>query len=306
MSELSTSIQERSSYTSFSDVTKDIEGPDERFNNLKFAPGAVSFNVENEHCSFFVKKDQSVLAAEKKVIDKSVEQLTEKVNAVDKRVESATKNLEKAKEAGVDITKKTFLSKLGSLALSVGGLVAATAATVVTGGIATPFLLLALGNVAISAGDAYCAYQSAFNNISYPCGTDSVGNFIFKLQCRDSSTRSREQKFPWADGFSMALRGLCACTNPFILGASNQFMSVVGVRAEQGWNQFKTELDEVKLAQVERDLSQLPGEATTKLREQIIEVKKKIQEYREINDAVFEHKQNQFKEHRAKSTFLFG
>ncbi|RYV02204.1 hypothetical protein SOPP22_11615 [Shewanella sp. OPT22] len=164
-----------------------------------------------------IKRYENNVRASNKV-DNIKQRATTLENQIEKHITEATESLGEAEKGKLQIPKKTFWSKIGILGVSLISLAGAALATAFTGGIASPFIVIALANVAICAGDAYCAYQSAYNDKEFTCGTDSVANFFAWLDKK--YVKDNDDKYDsWMTGASSLIRTLCMCTNPLILGS---------------------------------------------------------------------------------------
>ena len=156
-----------------------------------------------------------------------------------------------------------------------------------TGGIASPFIAIAiaLANVAICAGDAYCAYQSVYNGKQFACGNDSVANFFSWLDTKFEK-QSEPQYHPWMTAASVLIRGLCMCTNPLVFGSCygpSQKFDIGLSRAFTDSKLIKYRV-ELELATKNVKMTDELSNKVEKLKEQLMEIEESANELSEARN----------------------
>jgi len=139
--------------------------------------------------------------------------LTESQTAAVKKIEQFAKSLKVADQAGVQLARATFMSKLLGVGVCTVAVVVATALTGASFGVGAAFLAVASVRLAVAVGDAACAYK-AYTELcetpprkTLPLGANSLGNFLYMTAFRnekDSDQRVRKATLA-AGAVSLAL-----------------------------------------------------------------------------------------------------
>lgn len=142
-----------------------------------------------------MQREQTVESVRARSNATAQERVGARTAVAEKRLEVAASKVQEARDNGVSLAKASFFKKLLGVAASVITVGVATALTAVSGGIAAPLLAMASVNLAVSAGDALCAFRNmrhaqdlAAGNPNprpaMPCGNGCLQNLLYAVAKR--------------------------------------------------------------------------------------------------------------------------
>lgn len=247
--------------------------------------------------------------------------------SAEKKLQESGSKAEIAKnDAHVDAAERNFFKKIGSVAANIVVVIIASVATAASVGGAAPVLALACVSLAISIGDAACAYQdwqlkSAAQNegktseqieqSGLPCGGSCIANATHHLA--EKAGASTEQAKVIANGVDLTIRvglGVAMAYTGAGIGGATDWVSYVAASAglltqidgivygakdlHKGWQEAKEKKSTSEISQSETPMieeltnfsDQIKTEIAPGLQEQFEELKTQLKKLEAENVAL--------------------